>query len=189
MRPDPGIALEERDTVYRPADDSYLLLGAVSVAPGERFLEVGAGAGLVALHAARITDAVATDVNPDAVEVLRRSARRNRVPLEVVRTDLIAGLRGPFDVVAFNPPYLPGRPRGEVERAWHGGREGSEVAVRFLEDLPRVLDPEGRAYLLLSEQNAPARELAKASFRVNVLVSKALFFERLEVLELRKRLE
>lgn len=189
MRPDPEILVEERPTVYRPSDDSYLLLAAASVSPGERFLEVGAGAGLLALHAARITDAVATDVNPDAVVLLRQNARKNGVPLEVVRTDLMAGLRGPFDVVAFNPPYLPGRPRGEVERAWHGGREGSEVAVRFLEDLPRVLDPEGRAYLLLSEQNAPARELAKAAFRLNVLVSKALFFERLEVLELRKRLE
>ena len=189
MRPDPEILVEERPTVYRPSDDSYLLLAAVSVSPGERFLEVGAGAGLLALHAARITDAVATDVNPDAVVLLRRSAHKNGVPLEVIRTDLMAGLKGPFGVVSFNPPYLPGRPRDEVERAWAGGRGGSEVAVRFLEDLSRVLDPEGRAYLLLSEQNARARELAKAAFRVNVLVSKALFFERLEVLELRKRLE
>ena len=189
MRPDPEIVVEERPTVYRPSDDSFLLLAAVSISPGETFLEVGAGAGLVALHAARITDAVATDVNPDAVVLLRRNSRRNRVPLEVVRTDLMAGLRGPFDVVAFNPPYLPGSPRDTVERAWHGGREGSEVAARFLKDLPRVLATEGRAYLLLSEQNAPARALANDGFRVNELVSKALFFERLEVLELRKGLE
>src|SRR2546422_2669708 len=97
MRRDPAIVVEERPTVYRPADDSYLLLGAVSVAPGERFLEVGAGAGLVALHAAQITDAIATDVNPDAVEGLRRSARRNRVGLEVIPTDLMAGVRGRVD--------------------------------------------------------------------------------------------
>ena len=189
MRPDPGILVEERPTVYRPSDDSYLLLAAVTISPGERFLEVGAGAGLLALHAARRTDAVATDVNPEAILLLRRNARRNEIPLEVVRTDLIAGLRGPFDVVAFNPPYLPGTPRDSVERAWHGGRDGSEVALRFLQDLPRVLDPEGRAYLLLSEQNTPAKELATAKFRVEVLASKALFFERLEVLELRKGLE
>jgi len=188
VRPDPEIVVEERPTVYRPSDDSYLLLAAASVSPGERFLEVGAGAGLLALHAARITDAVATDMNPDAVVLLRGNAHKNGVSLGVVRTDLMAGLRGPFDVVAFNPPYLPGNPGDGIERAWHGGREGSEVAIRFLRDLPRVLDPDGRAYLLLSEQNAPARELAKAAFRVNVLVSKALFFERLEVLELRKRL-
>src|SRR5439155_16652173 len=99
VRPDPEIDLEERDTVYRPSDDSYLLLGAVSVAPGERFLEVGAGAGLVALHAARVANTVATDMNPDAVELICENAWRNHVHLRVVRTDLMAGLRGPFDAV------------------------------------------------------------------------------------------
>ncbi len=54
MRPDPEVVVEDRPTVYRPSDDSYLLLGAVSLAPGERFLEVGAGTGLLALHAAGI---------------------------------------------------------------------------------------------------------------------------------------
>jgi len=189
VRPDPEIDLEERDTVYRPAEDSYLLLEAVSVAPGERFLEVGAGAGLVALHAARVTPAVATDVNPDAVDLLRRSAKRNRVPLDVVRTDLMAGLRGRFDVVALNPPYLAGRPQDPLERAWHGGAAGSAVSIRFLKDLPRVLAPSGRAYLILSRENVPARELAESAFRVKVIASKALFFERLEALELRERLE
>ena len=189
MRPDPEVILEDRPTVYRPSDDSYLLLGAVSLAPGERFLEVGAGAGLLALHAARIAPAVATDVNPEAVELLRRSARRNRVALDVVRTDLMAGVRGPFAVVAFNPPYLAGEPADALERAWHGGNAGSEVAIRFLRDLPRVLAMDGRAYLLLSRENAPARELAESSFRVKVKTSKDLFFERLEVLELRQGLE
>ncbi len=189
VRPDPEVIVEERPTVYRPSDDSYLLLGAVSVAPGERFLEVGAGAGLVALHAARLTRAIATDMNPGAIELLNENARKNGLPLGVVRTDLMAGLRGPFDVVAFNPPYLAGNPSDGLERAWHGGEAGSEVAIRFLKDLPRVLARQGRAYLLLSRENAPARELAESSFRVKVLTSKALFFERLDVLELRERLE
>ncbi|HTD81434.1 MAG TPA: HemK2/MTQ2 family protein methyltransferase [Thermoplasmata archaeon] len=189
MRADPEVVVEDRPNVYRPSDDSYLLLGAVSVSPGDRFLEVGAGAGLLALHAAGIAKAVATDVIPEAVELLRMNARRNRVALEVVRTDLMAGLRGPFDVVAFNPPYLAGEPTDAPERAWQGGEAGSEVAIRFLRDLPRILAVDGRAYLLLSRENAPARELAESSFRVKVKTSKDLFFERLEVLELRQGLE
>jgi release factor glutamine methyltransferase len=189
VRLDPEIVVEERATVYRPSDDSYLLLGAVSVAPGERVLEVGAGAGLVALHAAKITDSVATEVNPDAADLLRQNAHRNHVLVDVLRTDLMTGLRGPFDVVAFNPPYLAGRPTDALERAWNGGKAGSDVSIRFLRDLPRVLAPAGRAYLLLSRENAPARELAESMFRAKVVASKALFFEKLDALELRDRLE
>ncbi len=187
MRPDTRLAISESADVYRPSDDSYLLLQAVSVAAGERFLDVGTGTGLVALHAAKVVPAVATDVNPAAVALARENARKNGLRLEVVRTDLMAGLRGPFDVVAFNPPYLEGRPLSSLERAWQGGEAGSEVAVRFLEDLPRVLSPGGRAYLLLSAANAPAIDLAESAFTTRIVASKPLFFERLDVLELRTR--
>ena len=186
MRVDPEIVVDEKPEVYRPADDSFLLLRAVSVAPGERFLDVGTGTGLVALHAARITTAVATDVTPDAVALARHNARRSGVALEVVWTDLMAGIKGPFDVVAFNPPYLEGRATSALERAWDGGADGSEVSVRFLNDLPRILSPSGRAYVVLSRENARAREVADAMYRVAVLGSKPLFFERLDALELRQ---
>ena len=189
MRLDPGIAIEDGPGVYRPSDDTYLLMAGISVAPGERFLEVGTGTGLIALHAARVTSAVATDADSRAVALAAANARRNGLGLGVVRCDLMAGVHGPFDVVAFNPPYLEGRATDEEGRAWHGGEVGSEVAMRFLGDLPRVLARGGRAYLLLSRANGPARELAESRFEARVLQSKALFFERLDVLELREPTE
>lgn len=187
MRVDSAVVVESSPTVYRPAEDSYLLLSAVDIAPEERFLEVGTGTGLVAIHAARAARlAVATDANPDAVRLARRNAAANRVPLIVVRCDLMAPIRGPFDVVAFNPPYLPGWPMDELDRAWSGGAEGSEAAVRFLADLPRILAPEGRGYLVLSRANRTARNAAARSFEVRLVAGKDLWSERLEVLELRK---
>ena len=184
MRLDPEIAVGEGPLVYRPAEDSLLLLDAISLDPGERFLEVGTGTGLIALHAARGGRAVATDANREAVRLARANARRNDLPLGVVLTHLMASLRGPFDVVAFNPPYLEGPPRDDLDRAWQGGHQGSDVALRFLADLERVLAPEGRSYLLLSQANEAARRAAADRFRVRVVASKRLFFEELEVLEL-----
>ncbi len=187
MRLDPEVAVGEGPLVYRPAEDSLLLLDAISLDPGERFLEVGTGTGLIALHAARSGRAVATDANRDAVRLARANARRNGLALGVVLTHLTAALRGPFDVVAFNPPYLEGPPQDELDRAWQGGHQGSAVALRFLEDLERVLSPKGRAYLLLSRANEPARRAAAERFHVRVVVSQRLFFEELEVLELTRR--
>lgn len=183
----PGILVEYGPAVYRPSEDSRLLLESVVLERGERFLEVGTGAGLVALHAAHLGPTVATDANAESVQLAQANARRNAVTVGIVRTDLAAGLRGPFDVVAFNPPYLEGPPGDELERAWAGGYQGSEIAVRFLSDLPRILAPTGRAYLLLSRANRPARMLAESMFRTRLAASKRLFFEDLDVLELRPR--
>ena len=184
---DPGIVVAEGPLVYRPAEDSRLLLESIHLERGERFLEIGTGTGLIALHAARLGTSVATEANREAAELARTNARRNRASLEVVVTNLAAGLRGPFDVVAFNPPYLEGQPRDPLDRAWAGGEEGSEISLRFLSDLPRVLAPGGRAYLLLSRANHAARDLAESMFHARVAASRALFFEDLDVLELRPR--
>ncbi len=184
---DASLVIEEDPKVYRPSEDSRLLLEAVVLDRGERFLEVGTGTGLVAIHAARLSRATATDANRAAVALARANARRNRLPLEVVQTNLAAGVRGPFDVVAFNPPYLEGPPRDELDRAWAGGRTGSEVSMRFLSDLPRILDTEGRAYLLLLRANGAAHRLAESMFASRSVSSKRLFFEDLDVLELTRQ--
>ena len=184
---DPNIVVGEGPLVYRPAEDSLLLLASIPLGPGERFLEGGTGTGLVALHAARHGRAVATDANREAVRLARANARRNGLPLDVVLTHIMAGLRGPFDVVAFNPPYLEGPPEGNLDRAWAGGHQGSDVSLRFLADLDRVLAPQGRAYLLLSRANETARQDAEARFRMRIVATKRLFFEELGVLELTRR--
>ncbi len=182
---DPRIVLGDDPDVYRPSDDSRLLLEAIELRRGERFLEVGTGAGLIALHAARLGTAVATDANRAAVVLARCNASKNRLPVRIVQTNLAAGVRGPFDVVAFNPPYLEGRPGDERDRAWAGGEGGSEISLRFLHDLPRLLASQGRAYLLLSRANREARAVAERTFRAKPVATKRLFFEDLDVLELR----
>ena len=184
---DPTIAFDTEAGVYRPAEDTFLLLESIALETGERFLEVGTGSGLVALHAARRNRACATDANREAVRLARANARRNGLLLEVVLTNLLAGIRGPFDVVACNPPYLPGRPMDDLDRAWQGGLQGSDVSMQFLDDLDRVLSPSGRAYLLLSGLNKEARRAAETRFRTRVVAARRLFFEELEVLELRRR--
>ncbi len=184
---DPGLVIDQGAGVYRPSEDTRLLAEAVVRAPGESFLEVGTGTGFVALHAARRGPVVATDVNRAAVELTRANAQRNGLPVDVVRTHLAAGVRGSFQVIAFNPPYLEGEPDGPLDRAWAGGRGGSAVALEFLSDLPRILASGGRAYLLLSTANTAARKEAGRRFRVRRVARQRLFFEELEVLELRHR--
>ena len=70
--------------------------------PEDHVLEVGCGSGLVSLELARqVESLVALDINPHAVRATRERG------VEVIRSDLFEGIRGKFDLIIFNPPYLP----------------------------------------------------------------------------------
>jgi len=139
------------DQVYSPAEDSFLLLRAAlaEVRPTDRVLEVGTGSGYVAAGLpGRAAGVVATDINPHAVVCARARG------VVAVRTDLFSGLCGPFDLVLFNPPYLPTLPEERIddwlEYALDGGSTGRVVIERFVADVGRVLSPFGRVLLLVS---------------------------------------
>ncbi len=136
--------------VYQPETDSCLLLSAAEaeVRAGDRVLEIGTGSGLIAAELARSADVVATDINPHATA----SARARGVP--VIRTDLFDGICGLFDLIVFNPPYLPTHPEERIddwlEYALDGGETGRDTVVRFAAGVGRVLGPGGRVLVLIS---------------------------------------
>lgn len=174
------------DQVYPPAEDSALLLRAAlrEVRPTDRVLEVGTGSGYVAVGLTnRAASVVATDINPHAVRCTRARG------VAAVRTDLVSGLSGPFDLIIFNPPYLPTLPRERIddwlEYALDGGPTGRAVIERFVTDAGRVLSPFGRILLLVSSLTDPdaVRELFSRQGFVSFIVdSEPLEDETLYVL-------
>jgi release factor glutamine methyltransferase len=136
--------------VYQPEADTYLLLDAAKneVKPNDRVLEIGTGSGLISCELALTYDVVATDINPHAVLCARGSG------VTVVRSDLFAGIKGTFDLILFNPPYLPTQPEERIddwlEYALDGGKTGRVVIERVAADLGQVLAPHGRVLLLVS---------------------------------------
>ena len=161
------------DQVYSPAEDSYLLLRAAlrEVRLTDRVLEVGTGSGYVAAElVGRAAQGVTTDINPHAVECARARG------LAAVRTDLFAGLSGPFDLVIFNPPYLPTAPEERIddwlEHALDGGPTGRAAIERFIADVGRVLTLPGRILLLVSSLTGPdaVRELFAARGFVSFII-------------------
>lgn len=177
--------------VYRPSDDTFLLAKAVHahVQPGERFLEVGCGSGLVSLVAARAGASVtACDLNPHAVVAAHRNAAENRLRIEAVESDLLAEVAGPFDVVAFNPPYLPTGPDevlpGPLNLAFDGGLDGNATVLRFAEQVGR-LRPLPRLILVvhssLADPKPLERALAQLGYDCVIVAEESHFFERLAV--------
>lgn len=177
------------DEVYEPAEDSRLLLAAAleEVTPEDRILEIGCGSGIISRALLpRARRVVATDVNPAALGSLRGTG------VDAVRADLFSGIRQRFDLILFNPPYLPTGEEevleGWLNFAFDGGETGRETICRFLEGLKDHLEPAGgRALLLLSSLCGPGEVEAKAraeGLAVEVLLRERYFFEELLVMRL-----
>ncbi len=173
--------------VYQPEADTYLLLEAAKneMKHGDHILEVGTGSGLISHALANLAGVVATDINPHAV----LSARNADV--DVIRTDLICGLRGVFDLVLFNPPYLPTQPEERVddwlEYALDGGESGRAVIERFALAVGAVLAPEGRILLLISSLTGlpEVQELfAGLDYSARIVIQEAIEGEVLTVLKI-----
>lgn len=183
--------LSTHPEVYVPSDDTFLLARAVAaeVQPGMRFLEVGCGAGLVSLLAARSGAKVtATDLNPHAIAIVRYNARENGVAVDVVQADLLAGLPGPFDLVAFNPPYLPTNPDevvpGPLNLAFDGGKDGNGTVLRFAAQIGHLTPRPATVLVVHSSLSDPAplaAAMAGLGYACDVMLEESHFFERLAV--------
>ena len=111
----------------------------------------------------------------------------------MIRSDLFAGVRGPFDLVLFNPPYLPTAPDERLddwlEYALDGGPDGRRTIARFLDGLVAVLSPGGRALLLISSLTGPgevARLADAAGLSGRVVLERRIEGETLLVLRLER---
>jgi release factor glutamine methyltransferase len=152
-----GCTFEIGEGVQAPTAGSRLFCPHLGARAGERVLDLGCGAGLAAVLAARAgAHVVATDVRPEAVACTRANAARNGV---ADRVDVrlgdgfapVAGLR--FDLVATSPPQMPtppGRERDDaVAAADNGGPDGWTLLDRLIREAPAHLAPGGRLLFTL----------------------------------------
>ncbi|RPI23359.1 MAG: peptide chain release factor N(5)-glutamine methyltransferase, partial [Actinobacteria bacterium] len=138
--------------------------------------DVGTGSGCLAvtlaleLPGARVA---ASEISLEALVVARYNVARHAAAVTVVQGDLAHHLRGGYDLVAANLPYVPDEVVAslapevrdhEPRIALVGGPDGATLIRAFLEDLPRLLRP--GAYALLEvgagHTHALAAEVAAA---------------------------
>lgn len=140
------------DPVMGPGATTLELWRAMSVEPGARVLDIGCGAGSLALAAVRAGagEVIGVDLDPRAVAYARFNAKLNRVERTRFEVgDLAAPVIGErFDLVVSQPPFVMQPPSLTATTYLHGGRRGDELTHRMLGMLPALLGEHGRALVL-----------------------------------------
>ena len=118
-----------------------------------RLLDIGTGSGallLALLHELPNAYGIGTDASVDALAVARDNAARLGLSARAsfIACDIAAALRGPFDLVVSNPPYVrhddiarlaPGVRDYEPHRALDGGRDGLDFYRAIAARVPSML--------------------------------------------------
>lgn len=155
----------------------------------KRVLDMGTGSGILALCAARGGASVlAVDVNPQAVACAGANAAANRLQdrIRVLQSDLFAAIPDGerFDLVLWNPPFYPGEPLDDAQRAWRAG-ESFDVIHRFGRSAAGFLAPGGILLVILSSDvNEEEFFQAFPAFAITPHSAHRRFFEVLTVYEL-----
>jgi ribosomal protein L3 glutamine methyltransferase len=149
--------VDERAIVPRSFIAELLVNGAIDPWLSEttqQVLDLCTGNGSLAVIAAMAYPDVAVDgadLSADALEVARINVDKHRLQdrITLLRSDGLATVRGPYDLILCNPPYvnaqsmsaLPAEYRAEPSLALAGGPDGMDFIRALLRDAPAHMSP------------------------------------------------
>ncbi len=183
-----NITIKTTPSVYEPSEDSFLLAEAAlsEIKNEERILEIGCGSGIISAVIKTNTKAkiVGIDINPYAAACTKENG------IDVIRGDLLNAIKGKFDMIIFNPPYLPTTKEESTEDwinvALDGGYDGRRIISRFLEDAGAHLVKNGRILMLVSSLTGIEEVKSKMramNYAVEDLILERFMFEQLIVIK------
>lgn len=178
----------ENVMVYLPSEDSYLLREWVERLAKGNVLDVGTGTGIQAFAALpNAKKVIAVDANPEAIEYAKNAVVFGEKQVDFRVSDLFSAIKKDekFDLIIFNPPYLPESP-ADKEIDTTGGKHGWETIEKFLKQAKSHLNKGGKILLVFSSLTDKSKVLSiakKEGYKETLLQKKHIAFEDLFVYE------
>jgi len=140
------------------------------VQEGSRVLELCTGSGAIAVAVAceaakedKNITVTASDISEDALEVARRNVRLNKANVTLLKSDLFENIKGKFDLIIANPPYIRSGEIGTLARevrdfeprlALDGGEDGLVFYRRIADKVSKYIARGGMLIMECGEDQA-----------------------------------
>lgn len=181
-------------SIYQPSEDSFLMSNILKQNlplllannPNLKFLEIGTGSGIHLQTAfnsgVKRENIFSSDINKNSV------LHCSSLGFNCIYSDLFEKINGKYDLIIFNPPYLPeDKQEPKSSRvATTGGKKGSEIILRFLHQAKNHLNKEGKIFLITSSLSEEIN-FEESGYNAKEIGCEKLFFERLCIWELSVR--
>ncbi len=177
--------------IYQPAEDSFLMSRILKEKlpelleknPDLKFLEIGAGSGI---HLETAKNLGVKKENIYSSDIDKKSVSHcNLLGFNCIHSDLFEKINGKYDLIIFNPPYLPedAREPKDSKLATTGGKKGSEIILNFLEQAKNFLEKNGKIFLITSSLSGDI-DFKKLGYETKEIGCEKLFYERLCIWEI-----
>lgn len=163
------IKVDERVLIPRPETEILVREAVASLREGDAILDLCTGSGAIAIAIAceaakdKMVSVTATDISEEALEVARSNARLNKASINFIKTDLFNGLRGRYNLITANPPYIKREEISSLQRevrdfepriALDGGVDGLDFYRRIAQKVSRYIARGGMLILECGENQA-----------------------------------
>jgi release factor glutamine methyltransferase len=164
------IKVDERVLIPRPETEEMVMMAVSLAEDGNEILDMCTGSGAIAIATYKELEnrgnkvkMTAVDISADALALAEENADLNNAKIKFVQSDLFARLRGRFDMIVTNPPYIPTAEIEKLQRevkdyepriALDGGADGLDIYRRIATEASKYLARDGVLFMEVGEGEA-----------------------------------
>ncbi len=174
------IKVDERVLIPRPETEDLAMMAIAAAEENCAVLDLCTGSGALAIAIYKELEkknynpkVTAVDISADALALAKENAEENGADIRFIQSDLFTRLRGRFDVIVSNPPYIPTAEiptlqpevKGfEPHLALDGGEDGLDFYRRIAAEAGKYLN---RGGVLIMEVGAGQASSVAKLFKGN----------------------
>ena len=169
------IKVDERVLIPRPETEEMVMMAVAAAEEGQNILDLCTGSGAIAIAMykeleknGRKCKVTAVDISAEALELAKENAEANEADILFIQSDLFTRIRGRFDIIITNPPYIPTATVETLQRevkdfeprlALDGGEDGLDFYRRIAAEAGKYLTRGGM--LIMEVGEGEAQEVVK----------------------------